>query len=1071
MTERTRIVPFLLLGSGFCALVYQTAWLREFRLIFGASTAASAAVVALFIAGLGLGGLLLGPRADRQARPLLFYAWLEAGIALSAALTPPLLELVQAAYAALGGTPSLGLTGGTLLRLALAALVLAVPTWLMGGTLPAAVRAVTRRDDAGRRAAALLYGVNTLGAVAGAFLSTFFLLELFGTRRTLWLACLLNLLVAVVARRVALELPEADDASSDAAPAAPVAPAAAPAGNAPPAFVLAAAAVVGFAFFLMELVWYRMLGPLLGGSIFTFGLILSMALLGVGLGGAAYARLRQNRPATLAGFAYTCLGEAACVALPFALGDRLAVLALLLRPLGGVAQFWGHVLGWSIVCGVVVLPAAFVAGYQFPMLIALLGQGRRDVGRQVGLTYAFNTAGAIAGSLAGGFGLIPLLSAPGAWRATGALLLALGGVALLLAWRRGARAVLTLPAGLGVAAALLLLASGPSAAWRHSGIGVGRAPTGFASPNALEEWLRFQRRIVAWERDGVESSVALETIGPGYAFVVNGKVDGNARGDAATMIMSGLVGALLHPAPERSLVIGLGTGGTAGWLADVPGMQRTDVIELEPVVLDVARDCAPINRAVLSNPKVRVTLGDAREVLLVSRERYDVIFSEPSNPYRAGIASLFTREYYQAAAQRLNARGLFLQWVQAYDVDAPTIRTVYATLGSVFPAVETWQVGPRDLLLVASSQPLVHDVARLRARLGREPYRSGVRYAWRVADLEGFLAAFVAGPELARALAETEQTPLNTDDRNVVEFGFARTVGRPGLFTVVDLRDAAFARGLHHPRTTNGDVDWSRVDDDRVMFHPSPAQAPRIHAGFSLAQSLLAALWLRAGSGDSAGTLALWRALDREPRNPLELTLLASLLADLGDPAAQGYVDALRAQVPLEGEAVGALLLVRQGRHAEALESLERLFAAYRRDPWPHPPLVEAALGASLDLASVRPDLAPRLLAAVREPFVLRAVDASRLRLVGDLLARLPPGPECRETLHALEPRVPWNREWLELRLRCYSTLHDPRAAEARADLRAFLALERLPLLLDEAAPTAGPAATPHSQGSPDAGP
>lgn len=1064
MSRRARVIPFLLFGSGFCALVYQTAWLREFRLVFGASTAASAAVVALFIAGLGLGGLLLGPRADRQARPLVFYAWLEAGIALSAALTPPLLELVQASYVALGGTPALGLAAGTLLRLALAALVLAVPTWLMGGTLPAAVRAVTRRDDAGRHAAALLYGVNTLGAVAGAFLSTFFLLELFGTRQTLWLACLLNLLVAVVARRIALELPAADDASADDASAgAPAAPAPA-AASAPPAFVLSAAAVVGFAFFLMELVWYRMLAPLLGGSIFTFGLILSVALLGVGLGGAAYARLRPNRPATLAGFAYTCLGEAACVALPFALGDRLAVLALLLRPLGSVAQFWGHVLAWTVVCGLVVLPAAFVAGYQFPMLIALLGQGRRDVGRQVGLTYAFNTAGAIAGSLAGGFGLIPLLSAPGAWRATGLLLVALGGLAVLLAWRAGDRTRLVFPLALGAGAVLLLGARGPSAAWRHSGIGVGRAAASFASPNTLEEWLRFQRRIVAWERDGVESSVALETIGPGYAFVVNGKVDGNARGDAATMIMSGLLGALLHPAAQRSLVIGLGTGGTAGWLADVPGMQRTDVIELEPVVLDVARDCAPINRAVLSNPKVHLTLGDAREVLLVSRERYDVVFSEPSNPYRAGIASLFTREYYDAVARHLNPGGLFLQWVQAYEVDTPTIRTVYATLASVFPAIETWQVGQRDLLLVASAQPLVHDVAQLRARLAQEPYRSGVRYAWRVNSLEGFLGAFVAGPELARALGSGERGRLNTDDRNLVEFGFARTVGRSGLFTIGDLRDAALLAGLHHPRTANGDVDWERVDDDRITlyFYPSADQAPQIHSRFTPAQRLLAELWVRAATADSASLLARWRTLGREPRNPAELTLLASLLAERGDPAAQPYIDALRAQVPLEGEAVSALLLTRQGRHAEALEAFERLFGACRHEPWAYPPLIGTALDAALELANARPEYAPRLLAAVRQPFVLRLVDGTREQLVGDLLTRMPTGPECREILHEFEPEAPWNRQWLELRLRCYATLHDARQAEALADLRAFLALERPPLLATEPAPTAAsPASTP----------
>ena len=165
MTARAKVVAPLLFGSGFCALLYQMAWLREFRLVFGASTAASAAVVAIFVGGLGAGGLLIGRRADLHPRPLDLYARLEMLIAVSAAVTPALLWLVRRSYVALGGTVALGLTGGTLVRLVLAALVLLVPTWLMGGTLPAAARAAATSDDPGRRGVALLYGVNTLGAV------------------------------------------------------------------------------------------------------------------------------------------------------------------------------------------------------------------------------------------------------------------------------------------------------------------------------------------------------------------------------------------------------------------------------------------------------------------------------------------------------------------------------------------------------------------------------------------------------------------------------------------------------------------------------------------------------------------------------------------------------------------------------------------------------------------------------------------------------------------------------------------------------------------------------------------
>ena len=260
-----RSVAPLLFGSGFCALIYQVAWQRQLRLVFGASTAASAAVVAIFIAGLGAGGWWLGKRADRHPRPLALYALLETIVAVSAAATPLLVGLVARLYVALGGQATLGATGATVVRLVLSALVLGVPTFAMGGTLPAAARAIESADDTSRTRTGLLYAVNTLGAVVGCLAATFLLLEVFGTRRTLWIAALLNVLVALTARSRSRSLATASVAGDDE----PAARARAPRRRG--TFALVAAGVVGFAFFLMELVWYRMLGPLLGGTVFAFG--------------------------------------------------------------------------------------------------------------------------------------------------------------------------------------------------------------------------------------------------------------------------------------------------------------------------------------------------------------------------------------------------------------------------------------------------------------------------------------------------------------------------------------------------------------------------------------------------------------------------------------------------------------------------------------------------------------------------------------------------------------------------------------------------------------------------------
>jgi spermidine synthase len=1023
-----KAAPFLF-GSGFCALVYQVAWQREFRLIFGASTAASAAVIAIFMGSLGAGGWVLGRLADRRADPWRLYARLEALVALTAALTPPLLWAVRAVYLGLGGSIVLGSFAGTLLRLALASLVLLPPMFLAGGTLPAAARAVQFEADRRRRGLAVLYGVNTLGAVAGAMAATFSLLETFGTLETLWLACLLNLLIAVLARAVSFA--KGPEAEGETAPREPER------AGVPAPLIFTAAAAVGFAFFLMELVWYRMLGPILGGSVYTFGLVLAVALAGIGIGGLVYGLVGARRPPGVGAFALTCLAEAACLAVPFVLGDRIAALALRMRPLAPQGLI-DYMAGWTVVTAIVILPAAIMAGAQFPLLVALLGRGREAVGRQLGQAYAWNTVGAIGGALAGGFGLLPVLTAPGCWRAV-AIGLALLGLTASVVGRAHRLIALVCMAGTGAIAAAVMTAPGPTAAWRHSGIGAGRAAIRNLSGNALKAWSHAERRVTVWEAEGVESSVALHRK-EALALVVNGKVDGNARHDAPTQVMGGLLGALLHPAPQTAFVIGLGTGTTAGWLAAVPSIRRTDVVELEPVIAEVARACAPVNRDVLDNPRVHLRFGDAREVLMTTRERYDIIFSEPSNPYRAGLASFYTRDFYAAAAARLAEGGLFLQWLQAYEVDDETVDTVLATLAAEFGSVEVWQTQTADLLLVASAEPRPFDFARFSRRTREEPFRTALRVAWRADTPEAVLARFVAGPAVARAVLRDGVAP-NTDGRNRVEFGFARSVGRGMIFRLARLRRTAARMGADRP-DIRGALDWARVEDERLTMysiHDEPSTEWRITPEMRQ-RGAIHAKYLTGRRAEAARELLEER---RPPSGPFEVGLIAEGLADAGDAAALPYIEAVATEHPLQGEVVRARLLARQGRHDEAMAALERAYVAYRSDPWPAPRIMRGSLQVAEDLAHKRPDLAPRVFAALDAPFSVYVLDVERLGSLLRVAQVLPLATHCTRSLEPLEPYVPWIAEVLLYRRSCYDATGHPLAGRAHRDLDEFLENER----------------------------
>jgi spermidine synthase len=1024
--RRTSSAATLLFFSGACALTYQTTWFRQFRLIFGASTFATAAVLAIFMGGLGLGSIVLGKRADRHPRPLAFYGALELMIAAAAALSQPLLWLVARIYIALGGSTTLGNSGATIVRLILAAIVLAIPTFLMGGTLPAAARAVETTEDEGRRNLAVLYAVNTLGAVAGTLLSTFWLLEHLGNRNTLFAAMVVNIIVGTTALFLAAEVPTETAGEEEQRESA-----------VPPAFVLAAAATVGFAFLLMELVWYRMLSPLLGGTTFMFGLILAIALLGIGLGGAAYSLRGRSANATVGGFALTCMLEAAAIILPYALGDRIAVVTNLLRPLGHIG-FFGYVLGWSAITLVTVFPAAFISGIQFPLLIGLLGRGREKVGRHVGLAYAFNTAGAILGSLAGGFGLLPLLSAPGCWLLAAVLLLAIGVVAVIL----GARARQFAFSATALAAAVLAIAGttamGPTAVWRHSGIGAGRSPQPGSKPE-IREWENAARRILLWGEDGRESSIAVASADE-YAFIVNGKADGSARGDAGTQVMSGILAATIHPNPRSALVIGLGTGSTAGWLGAIPIMERVDVVELEPVVLRVARDFAAVNHDVLKNPKVHIQIADAREVLLVSRRRYDIIFSEPSNPFRAGIASLFTREFYEGVSQRLAPGGMFVQWVQAYDVDSTTVATIYRTMNTVFPHVDTWRATWGDLLLVATREPMVYDADMIRQRVLHAPFGPALSYAWRTEGLEGFFSHYVGSNGMARAIAATANE-INTDDRTPIEFGFARGLGSETAgFDTDRLIALAQKRNEYRPKRMHGAINWNLVllhrasDPDVKTPPPYPLPQYETHHEFARAYE----------GGDLSAARSIWDPTRFPAINSRELVAQAEANADVGREEAVPMAMQLRGAYPAECEAILGRVRERQKKYDEAATHIVNSYVAYRTDAWPTRDLMGRNFDVATALARRSPAVAQQIYGAIDKQFVAgQWEDARKYYRVFVGQAIRPCGPAMLRALGALEPWPPWRENLLRPRLECYSRAHLTTLADnARDDLREFMSTQ-----------------------------
>jgi len=624
----------------------------------------------------------------------------------------------------------------------------------------------------------------------------------------------------------------------------------------------------GLSALIDQTVWLRELRLIFGVSTYATGAVLAIFMGGLGFGSAILGKRADTKPSPLRFYGRLELLIAACAAL------SLPLLWLVTK---------------------VYFALALVAGFQFPLLIALLGRGREGVGRHVGMAYAWNTVGSIVGSLAGGFGLLPILSAPGAWRLVTIVLAALALViAAAFVWvpasagtaraeARGHTKYAAVPVVLALLAIGGTFARGPSAVWRHSGIGIGN----WQPPKNINEWrglVNRYRRSLIWEADGCAPTAGL------------------------------------HPNPRTAMVIGLGTGSSAGWLGTVPTMERVDAVELEPVVLRVANDCAPVNHDVMHNPKVHITVADAREALLASRQQYDIISSEPANPYRAGVASLFTTDFYVATKQRLAPGGMLLQWVQAYSVHASTMETIDATISSVFPHVDTFWTQPDDILIIASADPITYDINSIRERLQWRAIGTAAHVAWRAETPEAFLAHFIANENTAKELAARAQV-LNSDDRTVIEFGFARGLGMKSNL-LPELAGFAARRGESRPAHIRGEVNWRDVDMNRA----------------------------------SAVATSVPQGADQEFVNRRRFTTLmmngdiGEAVADHAAPVTPQFIAALERLQPIEADVVRARFALRQQRYDEAAAALERAFTAYQTNPWPQPLVMRHGLRVAIEL-------------------------------------------------------------------------------------------------------------------------
>jgi spermidine synthase len=729
-----RILPLLLLlfvGSGCAALIYEIVWLQLLQLVIGLTSVSLGVLLGTFMGGMCLGSLLLPRLISRRRHPLRVYACLELGIGIIGIAVLFGLQPISHIYTIAGGNTFAGI----LLRVGVAVVCLLPPTLLMGATLPAISRWVETTPQ-GVSWLGFFYGGNIVGAVFGCLLAGFYLLRIHDMPTATYFAAAINGSVALLALLLSLLVPfgvEGESQESEAGLRAPGSSA-----------VHIAIALSGLTALGAEVVWTRLLSLMLGATTYTFSIILAVFLIGLGIGSSAgsfLSRAARNPRLLLGGCQLLLAGAAAWAAcmITRSLPHWPIDVGLELRPIYTFQVDMAMCL-WTI------LPAAILWGASFPLALAAVAARGQDPGRLVGGVYAANTVGAIVGALGYSLLVIPLAGTQMGQRLL-ILLPVLSALVVLLPrlWWEAPAGGLTKPlasrfAGAGALAGVTVLAfvlAKSVAVVPWGVIAYGRwLPTygdrlapGVTHEEDVPQGGARPETYCCYMGEGLNGSVVVSLTTDGIrSFHSAGKVQAsNDPHDMRLQRMLGHLSALAVPEPKSVLVVACGAGVTAGSFVPYPSVKRIVICDIESLVPEhVAPMFKAENYDVVHDPRVEIIHDDGRHFIRTTKEKFDIITSDPIDPWVKGCAALNTVEYYEMCKAHLNPGGVVSLWIPLYESNQDTTKSVFATFFKVFPNGVFWSndIGGEgyDGVLFGQVEPTQIDMDKLQERLDRTDY-------------------------------------------------------------------------------------------------------------------------------------------------------------------------------------------------------------------------------------------------------------------------------------------------------------------------------------------------------------
>lgn len=862
--------------SGFCGLIYESIWSHYLKLLLGHAAYAQAVVLVVFVGGLALGAWLTGRFSERIRHPIMLYAAVEALVAVMAFSFQRVFENASA-WATSSFLPAMcGEPGPCAASWLLAAALILPASVLLGTTFPLMSAGVIRMGVGPGRGLSLLYFLNSAGAALGVLGAGFVLIPALGLPGTMLLAGGMNLVVALAAFAT-WRVGEFEAAET----AAPVAASAA-ADRSHLRTLLLVAALTGLSSFVYEVVWIRMLTLIFGAATHSFELMLAPFIFGLALG-AWWIRKRidgAQSPLKLLGTIQVVMGVLAVATLPL-YAAMFDAMAFAMRTLTRTEEGYRlYLLVSAAMASAVMLPATICAGMTLPLITAILmrqGNGEREIGR----VYGVNTVGAIAGVLLAVHALIPWLGLKWALAFGAAVDVALG----IVLWRMHASRQMASAAPDGAWTRGLAVAAIAAAAVMVAVPLLSPLDNERMSSGVFRHGLAREDAEVKFHRDGKTATVTvIEFPGGARTVKTNGKPDGASHperkmvtNDDPTVVLLGALGPMHHPQARKAAVIGLGTGITTAVLLESKTLQAVDTIEIEPAMVAAAELFRPRNAAAFDDPRSRIVLDDARAHFSKARTRYDIVVSEPSNPWVSGVAGLFTVEFYRHVAAHLADDGHFVQWLHLYETSPEVVGSIVRAFETVFPGFIAYASNSNDVLLVARRDGQI-------PKLVRSQYEAMPGLAARMQDVGitsvDLLEAHGSGPNgPLRMLARSYGAPPNSD-----------------FFPFVDNRAAA-DRFRRASKPTMFSMPETPVPFLEFITGP-PAYAGRVTHGVPTMPFNVLSL----GVG-----MQIYRALQGEVLAPRDTALIRPVELDVA--AAQAWMASCKMPAP-DGAAWSAMLRV-----------------------------------------------------------------------------------------------------------------------------------------------------------------